>query len=77
MTSANSKNYIPIECLSLHLKGETMSHTDDLAKEISDLKAALEKYGDCTDYCACRWTIDDPKWHPCDCGYRKALKDTK
>ena len=37
-------------------------------------KSKLELYGDHLSSCAVRWTLESPKWQPCDCGFAQALK---
>ena len=51
------------------------------AKIIKQLKTALaakdkqlKLYGDHLDSCAVRWSLESPKWKPCDCGLAQALK---
>ncbi len=38
------------------------------------LREDLKLYGDHKDYCGVRWTLESPKWKPCDCGLKQALK---
>ncbi len=37
------------------------------------LLEALKKYGDHYSSCAVRWSVDDPKYSPCDCGLEAAI----
>ena len=59
------------EMLSMFEQLQAELETKD--KEIERLKEALERYGNCLSSCACRWTSKDPKWHPCDCGFKQTF----
>ncbi len=43
-------------------------------KEIERLRADLKLYGEHKDYCGVRWTLESPKYKPCDCGLKTALE---
>ena len=42
--------------------------------EIDRLRKALKLYGDHLSSCDVRWTLESPKWQPCDCGFEEAPK---
>jgi len=46
----------------------------ELQAENERLKEALKNYGNHLDSCGVRWSIENPKCSPCDCGFEQALK---
>ena len=46
----------------------------ELQAENERLKEALKNYGNHLDSCGVRWSIENPKCSPCDCGFEQTLK---
>jgi len=56
--------------------------TDQLQADLAEardenarLREDLKLYGEHKDYCGVRWTLESPKYQPCDCGLKQALKE--
>ncbi len=50
---------------------------DSLKQSHADLLEALIKYGDHYDSCAVRWSRENPKYQPCDCGIETIIAKAK
>ena len=55
------------DCSPAEMMGELAAKD----KRIAELRGALVFYGDHIDSCSVRWTKDNPRWKPCDCGFKQ------
>jgi len=60
-----------------HVNGLNKVMVNNAQKHLNEnerLKEALKNYGNHLDSCGVRWSIENPKCSPCDCGFEQTLK---
>ncbi len=68
--SYRDTNYLNNAAFIAHARNRSIS----LMQAGRSVRADLKLYGEHKDYCGVRWTLESPKYKPCDCGLKTALE---